>query len=160
MNVIDSLIIFIIIFFSIKSLIRGITQELLSLVSLLCALYISIYYYNDFSIYFNHFNDKFIQNGLASIFLFLSTMIIGITIYSLIKKIIDRAGLSSIDRIFGLFFGIAKGIFIISIGLCLIETFMDVSQNKEWIQSDLIPKFTRINRLNFYLFDRWIMFEK
>ncbi|WP_367680537.1 CvpA family protein [Candidatus Fukatsuia anoeciicola] len=141
---IDYAIIFIILFSTLISLIRGFFYEALSLITWGSAFFITHHFYLYLTVYFTYFRNEVIRNGIAIIILFITTLIIGAIINSLMSRLIIRTGLLKIDRVLGVFFGALRGILIVTIILFFIDTFTDFTQSIEWKKSQLIPQFNYI----------------
>ncbi|XOD70351.1 MAG: CvpA family protein [Sodalis sp. (in: enterobacteria)] len=143
---IDYVIIGIMVFSSSVSFIRGFVREGLSLVTLVCAIFISRHYYIDFAIYFTRFKEPIVRNGIAITLLFVAILITGAIINNFINLLVIRTGLSSTDRVLGVFFGVIRGILIVSVALFFIDTCTGFSHSQDWKHSKLIPQFEGIIR--------------
>ncbi|AKZ65908.1 CvpA family protein [Candidatus Palibaumannia cicadellinicola] len=147
MNWIDYLIILIIIVSILISIIRGFIKETLSLTTLVCAFFISGNLYKDIAITFTKVEEPIIKNIIAIVLLFIATMIVGKIINIITQSLVERTGLSGIDRVLGVFFGLLRGILIVSVVLLFIEKLTIVTANPDWQQSQLIPKFRSFIKL-------------
>ena len=137
-NIIDGVVILILIFFAIRSFMRGIIQEILNLTSLVVALYLTMYTYD----YFTPFYDPYIKSktlvvgaGVVTalvvylvVFYIVSFVINRIlSFYALtnqitrckndvvINRILSFSALTPINQTLGLIFGIGKGLLVLSV---------------------------------------------
>lgn len=105
---IDYAIIAVIAFSSLVSLIRGFVREALSLVTWGCAFFVASHYYTYLSVWFTGFEDELVRNGIAIAVLFIATLIVGAIVNFVIGQLVEKTGLSSIDRVLGVCFGLAR----------------------------------------------------
>lgn len=144
LNWIDYTIIGIIIFSAVVSVIRGFVREALSLVGWVCAFFVASQFYFYIADYFTYFHDAFIRNAVAIAILFIATLLVCSVVSYIISTIVDKTGLTGTDRVLGIFFGVVRGILIVSAILFFIDTFTAFSQNPDWQDSQLIPHFRYI----------------
>lgn len=137
----DYIIIIIIISSTIISLRQGFVHESISLATWIGAFYITSHYYKYLAFYFTHFEDKIVRNIIAIILIFTVLMITGIIINYIVVSFIRKTGLTNLDRILGIFFGILRGVLIISAIIFFLNTFTDYSQSYNWNKSVIIPQF-------------------
>lgn len=143
---IDYVITGIIIFSALVSLIRGFTREALSLVTWICAFFVANRYYNYIALYFTRFEEQIVRNGIAIALLFVAILIVGAIVNYTITSLVEKIGLSSIDRVLGICFGALRGILIVSAALLFFDIFTGFSHNQDWQKSQLIPQFSGIIR--------------
>jgi membrane protein required for colicin V production len=123
-NVLDWIIIIILLFFLIKSIIRGAAREIFSLLAFFLAGFFSCKYYVKASPFLESFvSQKWAQNIVAFAILFLSIYLLvnlaGWLIYKLIKKI----SLSFLDRSIGALIGTAKAYILACFLIFFISLF-------------------------------------
>ncbi|MGP1956488.1 MAG: colicin V production protein [Arsenophonus sp. NC-PE1-MAG3] len=144
---IDYAIIAIIIFSVLVSLIRGFIREILSLITLGCAFFVASQFYPYLATYYlTRFDDTLIRNGIAIAILFITTLIAGTVVNYVISSLVERAGLSSADRVLGVCFGVLRGILVVSVILFFLDTFTPLPKSEDWQHSELIPQFSYIIR--------------
>lgn len=134
---------------TIASLTRGFVRETLSLLTWCFAFFVTSHLYPYLALYFTSFEDKIMRKGIAIIILFITTLMVGAIVNYIFSLLIEKAGLSSIDRMLGLCFGTLCGIFVISMIIFLLNTFTALAQNTDWKQSQLIPYFNCVIRWYF-----------
>jgi membrane protein required for colicin V production len=141
MNWVDFTIIGVIAFSALISLIRGFVREALSLISWILAFFISSQFYRYVTDYLTYFDSEMMRIAVAIVILFVATLLVCTVMSYVIGQLIQKTGLSSIDRVLGTCFGVLRGILIIAAVLFLLDTFTPLSQSPYWIQSLLIPHF-------------------
>ncbi len=141
MTWIDYVILTLVLCSALISLIRGFIQETLSLLTWGSAFFIAGHFYYYLAGYFMYFKNEIVRNSLAMIICFIMTLIIGAISNYVMHFLVEKTGISVIDRVFGLFFGVLRGILIVAIILFSIENFTIFSHNQDWKQSQLIPLF-------------------
>ena len=109
LNVLDWIIIIILLFFLIKSIIRGAAREVFSLLALFFAGFYSCQYYTEAAPFLKTFlKQPWAQNIVAFIILFLSVYLLINLIGWLIYKLLKKIRLSFLDRAAGALVGTAK----------------------------------------------------
>jgi membrane protein required for colicin V production len=71
--------------------------------------------------------------------LFLITLTVTGLVNYLIGQLVEKAGLSGMDRIMGMAFGALRGILIVSLAVIALRAFTPVEQDPWWKKSQLIP---------------------
>lgn len=127
---------------TIISLFRGFVRETLSLVSWIVAFWVAITFSHTVSELFlsNYIHSPTLQIATAFGGLFLVTLIICAIINYFITQLVDKTGLSGTDRILGIFFGIARGVLLVT-ALLLVAHLTPMPEETWWKQSALIPYF-------------------
>lgn len=149
---IDYAIITIIGFSAMASLIRGFIREALSLITWGCAFFVASQFYPYLATYLTRFYDPLIRNGIAIAILFIAMLIVGAVVNYVISALVERTGLSSTDRVFGVCFGVLRGILIVSAILFFLDTFTPLPKSEGWQRSELIPQFSHIVKCFFDYF--------
>ena len=126
------------------SFVRGFIREILSILGWVIVFWVSIVYFDNVANLFT----PFIQNQTARqitsfILLFVSTLAVILLINYFISKTLLRSGFDSTDRILGIFFGLIRGILLVSV-LLLLASLTNVTQYQWWNDSAIIPKFRPI----------------
>lgn len=142
MNLADWAIVVILTLSSLISLVRGFVKEAFSLVIWIAALVLA----NVFSdrlepLFTNIISTPSLRLMAAFITVFISVLLIGALINLCIGYLVKVTGLSGTDRLFGMFFGLARGLFIIIILLIYVPAYVPVKNDPWFQQSTLIPYF-------------------
>ena len=140
MNFFDYLLIAIVGLSMVLSLWRGFVREVISLIGLVAAFIVA----SRSSAVTGDFLGQWMPKGTVSdiagfALVFVAVMlIVGLT-GAIIRKLVDMAQLTATDRTLGVFFGMARGLLLIS--LCfLIFTTYDPRHNQDWLkESRLTP---------------------
>lgn len=122
-------------------LFRGLIREAFALFTWGIAFWVGL----TFSTPFATFLESSITNpsariAAAFITLFLLTLILGAIINKLLSVLIDKTGLTGTDRVAGLIFGIARGVFFIVI-LVMLSGLTPLPESSWWKESQLLPMF-------------------
>jgi membrane protein required for colicin V production len=125
MNPLDTIILVILGFCLIRGSFRGLVKEISSIIGVLAGYYAGYTYYPGLS---ESFSTWISHDSYADIFsfllifcgVFLAISILG----AIIKYLMNIAFLGWIDRIFGIFFGLFKGILIVSILVVILTAFL------------------------------------
>ncbi|MEN8210733.1 MAG: CvpA family protein [Thermodesulfobacteriota bacterium] len=124
MNAFDILIIVIISFCLIRGAFKGLIGEVSGIIGVVAAFYGAYTYYPLITVY----AEKWIENSgirnIAAFFLIFCVVLIVIGFVSLlIRKLLNLVFLGWVDRTFGLLFGAAKGLLIMSVIFITITSF-------------------------------------
>ncbi|MDH5516831.1 MAG: CvpA family protein [Gammaproteobacteria bacterium] len=141
MTGIDYAFIAVIVISTLFSLLRGFVKEAISLGSWIIAMWVSATFASNLS----NFMPQSIENpafrmGLAFIILFVATLILGVMVNILLNQIINKTGLSSVDRALGTAFGLARGVLIVTV-FVMLASLTSIQDQEIWKQSDLVERF-------------------
>ena len=81
--------------------------------------------------------------AIAFLVIFLAVLLVGMVVNSLVSKMVKKTGLSGTDRVVGMLFGFARGVFVVGL-LVLSAGLTALPQDPWWTQSRLLPYFTPI----------------
>lgn len=124
MNSLDVIIIAIILISIFIGLLRGITREIFSLLSIFCGIIVASRYYQKLSLFFiSKINNEILANAISFIVIFLVVAIFISLIGIILCKIWRILHLSLFDRVLGAFFGLIRGIILVALLAILIEKF-------------------------------------
>ncbi len=124
MNSLDIAIIAIILISTLVGLLRGITREIFSLLSIFCGIIGASRWYQKISPFFlSKINNEPLAQGISFIVVFLVISILISLIGIILGKIWRILHLTLFDRIFGAVFGIIRGLILIGLMIILIEKF-------------------------------------
>ncbi len=130
MNVFDIIIIIIVSFCFIRGLFKGLIGEISGIIGVVAGFYGAYTYYPMITVY----GEKWIESpgirNLAAFFLLFCAILIVVSLISvLIRKFLKLVFLGWVDRTFGLIFGAAKGLLIVSVIFIMITTFFPKNSN-------------------------------
>ena len=122
------------------SLLRGFVREALSLAGWVLAFFVAKGFYQEFSTLLTSYIDTpSLRYAVSWAALFVLTLTISGLVNYLLSQLIEKAGLSGMDRIMGMAFGALRGVLLVSLGVLLLREFTPVQQDKWWKQSQLVP---------------------
>ncbi len=97
-------------------LIRGFVRELVALSVWIAAIWVAYTYAPQISPWFrSYFHDAKIQYAASFIVLLLATLLVGSLLSSTLSFILNRSPLKGTDRMLGMGFGLARGMFIVAL---------------------------------------------
>lgn len=141
MSVIDWVIVAVLVVSSLISLKRGFVKEALSLASWIIAFVIARAFSGNLAgMLSGSIDTDSLRWILAFVILFAATLIVGAMLNHLLSHIIKATGLSGTDRVFGMFFGLIRGVVIMVIVVYGLQYTL-LSKDKWWQTSMLIPYF-------------------
>ncbi len=122
------------------SLMRGFVREALSLAGWIIAFFVAKGFYLEVSeLLTNQIETPSLRFGVAWAGLFIITLTIAGLINYLISRIVDKAGLSGMDRIMGMVFGALRGVLLVAVATMGLRTFTPVAKDPWWVKSQFIP---------------------
>lgn len=122
-------------------LLRGLLKEAISLGTWIAAFIVAALFVRDGAAYLaKYIGIPSVSIILAFGLLYLSVLIIGGLINLVVAQLIEPAGLSGVDRVLGLVFGLLRGMLLITV-LVLMAGFTPLPQDAWWKQSPLLPRF-------------------
>ena len=137
----DNLLIAIIGISAIIGLMRGFIKEAFSLSVWVLAFWISWIFFRDLALQFQPYIDSItVRLGLAFILLLILSLIVGRFVSFILIRLVDKSGMSGMDRVIGIFFGIFRGIIIVSI-FVLLAGLTTIPQEDWWENSSMIIYF-------------------
>ncbi len=130
MNTFDVIAIVIIAFCLIRGLFKGLIGELSGIIGVVAGFYGAYTYYPLISSYVEKWiSNPGIRNLAAFFILFCAVLIIVGLISILIRQFLNLVFLGWVDRTFGLVFGAAKGLLIVSVIFIMITNFIPKDSN-------------------------------
>jgi membrane protein required for colicin V production len=125
MNPFDILIIIILVYCVVRGLFRGLVKEVASIFGVLGGFYAAYSYYPQVANLLTRLvADEAYRNILAFLIIFCGVLIFINVLGIIIKYLLNIAFLGWVDRIFGLVFGMTKGILIVSVLFIILTTFL------------------------------------
>ena len=146
MNTFDIIVIVLVSFCLIRGLFKGIIGEVSGIIGIIAAFYGAYTYYPMITVY----AQKWIENSgirsiLAFFLIFCAILIIVGIISLLIQKLLNLVFLGWVDRIFGLLFGAAKGILLVSVIFIIITNFFP-KNSKFLSNSKFSPYIAKVSK--------------
>ena len=125
MNPFDILIIIILVYCVVRGLFRGLVKEVSSIFGVLGGFYAAYSYYPQIANLLTRLvADEAYRNILAFLIIFCCILILINVLGIIIKYLLNVAFLGWVDRVFGLLFGMTKGILIVSVLFIILTTFL------------------------------------
>jgi len=146
MNWADATILGILIISGLISLRRGLVKEALSLANWALALLIAMTFRDrlaEFLVDSIHSPSLRYISAFAILFIFSFTA--GVLVNHLAGEAIKRSGLSSVDRLLGTLFGLARGLIIVMAIIVVMPSVLPVDREDWWDDSVLIPRLEKFD---------------
>jgi membrane protein required for colicin V production len=125
MNTFDVAVIVIVSFCLIRGVFKGLIGEMSGIIGVIAGFYGAYTYYPTVAVYGKQWiSSEAILNLLAFFVLFVCILTVISLVSVLIRKLLKLAFLGWVDRGFGLVFGAAKGILIMTVVLVILTTFI------------------------------------
>ncbi|MFA7553272.1 MAG: CvpA family protein [Spongiibacteraceae bacterium] len=124
---------------------RGFVKEAISLAIWVAAFFIAVAFHERLAVLMTSMLESVsLRYMLSFAALFAATFVVGSMVKYLIGELIKMTGLSGTDRLFGMAFGLARGVVIVMALLILLPMAFPINQDSWWQQSFLIPHFLLI----------------
>ena len=137
----DWAIVAVVVLSALISLARGFVREALSLLVWFVAFVVAFFFSDRLAPLLGNLVELPSLRYLAAFaILFVCTLIVGSVVNFLIVQLVRITGLSAIDRLLGVMFGICRGVLIALLILIFLPIFIPVEQDPWWQQSRLIPR--------------------
>lgn len=158
MNQLDYIIIGILLFSIVIGLVRGFIKEILKLITLIGAYFVTFNYSDYLAIIFNMSKLEFIPNIIFHSLIFISIFIIGNFVVYLIYKTIYITGIVKIiDKLLAIGYGFVRCVIICIIVVNVLEKNLDLTIYPIWQQSSFIMHIHTLSvLLEKSLPERWI----
>ncbi|MFI4958490.1 MAG: CvpA family protein [Lysobacterales bacterium] len=122
-------------------LFRGLIAEVLSLVIWIAAFWVTWAFGPVVSAHLEHtISMPSLRYSIGYGLCFVVVLILGALVRFLVRRLIWSAGLSGIDRLFGMVFGFARGILIVTL-LVFLVGLTAFTRDSWWQKSVLLPQF-------------------
>jgi membrane protein required for colicin V production len=127
------------------SLIRGFVREVLSLAAWVAAFWVTLAFGDDLALALGDaLGSPAARMLLAHVGLFIAVLLAGGLVNFIIMRLLAKSGLAGTDRLLGMFFGLARGIAIVTVlVVCagLIPLHTRLPRTDWWQASALLPPF-------------------
>ena len=135
---VDYVIVGVIVLSALVSLIRGFIREAVSLLTWVVAFWVSWTFFRDLAeVFAPWFDTPSVRLGISFVILLLLTLIIGAVVNFFLGQLVDRTGLTGTDRLFGVVFGVARGVLLVAI-IVLLAGLTPLPEDSWWKESQLI----------------------
>jgi membrane protein required for colicin V production len=138
---IDFTLIGLVFIFFIIGLLRGFTKEVFSLGFWMLAIWVSLNFSREFSVFLesaiSHPPTRIIASFIA---LFAITLCLGSLISFLLNVLIKSTGLTFMDRFGGMILGVVRGMVVITV-VILLAGLTPLTKDSWWMESTVIPPF-------------------
>jgi membrane protein required for colicin V production len=137
----DWLIVAIVLVSVVISIMRGFVREALSLLVWVAAFVVAFFFSDRLAPLLEGTVELPSLRYLSAFaILFVITLVIGSLLGYLIGQLVKMTGLSAIDRLLGVMFGVCRGVLICLLILMFLPKLAPVQQDPWWQQSRLIPR--------------------
>jgi membrane protein required for colicin V production len=141
MTVVDVVILFVIVFSAMFGLLRGFVREAISLAKWVLATWIAATFAPKMAMILPaSIESEAVRQAISFASLFILVFIIGSIISFLIVTLVKKTGLTGPDRVFGLGFGVLRGVLIIIV-FVIVGGMTPLPQQPWWQQSRLLERF-------------------
>ena len=142
----DIAILVVILLSALVSFVRGFYKEAVSVTTWILAIGITLLFTNRFSSLLprDTIESPEARLGISALALFLGTMMIGSLISWLLRKALPATIGGRRDRTLGVFFGIARGLIIITLVVLSANLVPTIKHEKWWTQSVMLPYFQQV----------------
>lgn len=142
MNWADWTIVAIIVISCLISIKRGFVKEAISLAIWALAFFVAVAFHGRLAALLQDLIASASLRFMVSfVALFALTLVVGTMVNYLLGELVRMTGLSGTDRLFGMAFGLARGVIVVMAILILLPMVAPVSRDGWWQQSFLIPRF-------------------
>ena len=146
MNWVDYIIIGIIAFSALVGVARGLIREVLSLGAWIAALVVAWLLHQDVADLLSaQFSQPLVRQGVAFVGLVLLTLLAGSVLAAVLTALIDKVGLTGLDRVLGMAFGGARGVVLVAMAVYL-AALTPAPSDPLWTESTLIADFESIGQ--------------
>lgn len=145
MTVVDVVIIFVIVLSAIFGLLRGFMKESISLAKWIIATWIAATFAPKLAPMLPAaIESEAVRQAISFASLFILVFLLGTLIAHLVTRLLIKTGLTSVDRVLGVGFGIIRGALIIIIFVIVGGHFPQLPQQDWWQQSIMLDRFENI----------------
>ena len=114
---------------------RGFVREALSIVAWVGAAVITLYGFTQvYALVDPMVKNPLLSQLIAGFGLFILSLIVFTIVTSIIARSVRGSALSPIDRTLGFIFGLARGIFVVSLAYLVVDAFVSPNDRPPWLQ--------------------------
>lgn len=126
------------------SILRGFMREALSLLSWVLSFWVAISFSHKLEALLRDMIDsETVRISVSFAVLFFLTLLAGAMVNYLVGQLVKKTGLGGTDRVLGIFFGIGRGVIVVSV-IVLLAGLTTVPQEGFWRDSILIEHFRAV----------------
>lgn len=150
MTVFDYLVLAVVAVSAVFSVIRGFVREAASVISWVAAFVLAAKFYDQFAPVLTFSDDALTRNLIAVVIIFIVALLVIGLVTSYLCRIIHKAGLSGVDRLLGVVFGVVRGILIVCAVLTVVMILQKlhltgfITDSQWWQESMFRPYLERI----------------
>ncbi|UCB54696.1 MAG: CvpA family protein [Thiotrichales bacterium] len=145
MTVVDVVIIFIIVLSALFGLLRGFMRESISLAKWIIATWIAATFAPKLAPMLPAaIESEAVRQAISFATLFLIVFVLGTLVTHLVTRILIKTGLTSIDRVLGIGFGVLRGALIIVIFVIVASQFPQLPEEDWWQESAMLHRFENV----------------
>ena len=142
MTVVDVIIVFVIVLSALFGLLRGFMQESISLAKWIIATWIAATFAPKLAPMLPAaIESEAVRQAISFASLFILIFIFGTVIAHFVSRLLIKTGLTSLDRVLGIGFGILRGVLIILIFVIVGSQFPQLPEQAWWQDSILLERF-------------------
>ena len=140
LNAADWAIITVIGLSTLLSLLRGFVREAFSLLGWVAAFLVAMVFTDRFAyLLSNSIHDPTGRQIVAFAILFVATLIVVALVSKLVQSVVEFVGLGSLDRVLGMGFGLARGVFVLLAAIAVLRPAFQLERFDWWRGSQLLP---------------------
>ena len=121
---------------------RGLISEVMALACWAAAFWLAWLFGDRIAAQFSSIEVPSVRLLLGYGLCFLAVLIAGALVSFVLRKLIAGSGLSGTDRMFGMLFGLARGVLVVVLAVLMLG-FTPLPRDPWWRQSSLLPSFQR-----------------
>lgn len=141
MTWLDYAVIAVLVVSTLVSLMRGIVKEVLSLAAWAVAFGVAWYYANGVATLFaGYVQVAWLRYVVSFLIILLATLLLASMFSRFIGMVVKTSGMGVSDRLWGMVFGLARGVVVVSL-LTVVISAMPVRDEPWWKESVLLPYF-------------------
>ncbi len=139
LSIFDAVVISIMLASCVFAFFRGFVREILSLGAWIGAAVVTLYYFPDAAARLQpYFKTPVVAAGFATLGLYLIALM-GFSLINMLILKLFKSGeeIGPIDNILGLFFGVARGVFIVALGFFLVSIALPEKEYPDWLKASV-----------------------
>src|SRR5882672_6702361 len=135
MNPLDIGVVAVIVLSAIFAFARGFVREALSIAAWVGAAFITFKGFNEaFALIDPMVKNPLLSQLIAGLGLFIISLVLLTVVTSIIARYVRSSALSPIDRTLGFIFGLARGVFVLSLAYLLLDSTVQQAERPAWMQ--------------------------